>query len=429
MPTPGSIASVITLPLVAAACNNTKPEPKPNTDQEAVNKSLDNIKVEVADKNKLPKEVKKTDITISDQVSGFTYSVESLSPNDKTGELTVKVKSTKGSLGATKDFKIDNFKKETKNDDKKNDLDKNKLDLKKELKEFKDNAKFNYSMNVINPFNAFALKLTYKPGYIHEVIDAKSKTNVAGEIQYHIVKISIKKETTKLFDVYIKLNANGSTFVDEKEFIRITEEKKANELKTKTIIATKDFKSKAEYKYNGKLDDTDANLFKQTNVILTKNDGYKSTFEVSKVDLIGKAVIAKFNIVSITDVNVKFSVYVKFNYTTSANKAEFVEKNFFEQLPTKEEQDKFKNAEFTYNGNLNEFNLNMIDISNKSFKINRIEKIDDPSQQILLVKIFATKDDKEFITYLKFLKNSNNKNTGLKISQLEFEQLVEKLLP
>ncbi|AXE60798.1 hypothetical protein DA803_01700 [[Mycoplasma] phocae] len=57
------------MPLIAAACNSNnsspKPQPKPNTDQEAVNKSLDNIKVKVINKDKLPAEVKNDDVVIS----------------------------------------------------------------------------------------------------------------------------------------------------------------------------------------------------------------------------------------------------------------------------------------------------------------------------------------------------------------------------
>ncbi|AXE60800.1 proline-rich putative variable surface lipoprotein [[Mycoplasma] phocae] len=109
--------TIATIPLVAAACNNSKPEPAPapdpNLDQKAVTDSLNNIKVEVADKNKLPSKVEKTNITISEQVQGFTYTVESLTSDDKTGELTVRVKSTKNNLSATKDFKINGFTKET----------------------------------------------------------------------------------------------------------------------------------------------------------------------------------------------------------------------------------------------------------------------------------------------------------------------------
>ncbi|AXE60797.1 hypothetical protein DA803_01695 [[Mycoplasma] phocae] len=402
MITPGSIASVITLPLVAAACNNTKtepaPAPDPNLDQKAVTDSLNNIKIEVANKNKLPKEVKKTDITISDQVSGFTYSVESLSPNDKTGELTVKVKSTKNNLSATKDIKIEGFKKETKEDDKKDKDDMPTPPAPKVLTEaeFKAKAKFTYSGNLNTNFDKSKIELKDADGYTFKVLDFRSGLRLTGE-KFYVSKLEIQKENKKQYDVYVKFSADKIEFVNKEALQELIDQ----ELSKKITEAVADFKTKAEYKYNGQITDSAPYIFKSTNVAF-KADGYTSTFVSSKTKL-GDSVLAKFKIFKSDEQNVTFDVYVKFTYNMMNKKADFTTKEEYDKLAIKIElKDKIK-----YEGKvtIDTFNIAKIKLDDgiKDLKINVKERvIKDKKNNKIIVQISASKNSNNYLFLVEF---------------------------
>nr|WP_277345691.1 lipoprotein 17-related variable surface protein [Mycoplasma phocoeninasale] len=219
---PGSIASVISLPLIAASCGGTKKEdPKPNNpSQKDVQDSLNNVTVTVVDKNKLASAVKVADVTVNGKANGFTYVIESIIPNDTAGELAVKVKSSKGDISATKDLKIEGFTKKItpapEDEEQK---------LRREVsftyngtitesstpQNFKDNIRLSgNSTFVIDPGGTIIVKIKTEASSVPPTVK-----------KYALIKLTLKKESKSL-DFYVKFALNTANVMgiktDKEEF-------------------------------------------------------------------------------------------------------------------------------------------------------------------------------------------------------------------
>ncbi|WP_211305582.1 variable surface lipoprotein [[Mycoplasma] phocae] len=261
MPTLGSIASVITLPLVAAACNNTKtepaPAPKPDTkpapspapkpDQNptptptpkpepkpAPDPKPDTKPAPIPDPKPNPKpkyidEFKKKAEFLYEKPISNVFDVKALKFTNA-NEYTSEVLESKNSTDASGEIKYHIVKILIKKDNTKSfdvyvkfTSKKGKFVSEEEytnlLKiEFKEKAEFSYEKPISNVFDVKALKFTNANEYTSEVLESKNSIDASGEIKYHIVKILIKKDNTKLFDVYVKFTSKKGKFVSEEEY-------------------------------------------------------------------------------------------------------------------------------------------------------------------------------------------------------------------
>ncbi|WP_371845395.1 lipoprotein 17-related variable surface protein [[Mycoplasma] phocae] len=257
----------MTLPLVAAACNNTKTEPKPNTDQEAVNKSLDNIAITVDNKDKtLPSAVTQANLKVTGQVEGFNYTY-TLTADDKTGTLKVQVKSEKGGLSATKDIIISEFKKETSTPNLEEEKLRNKIVFKHTGKISGAN---NFDLKNIKLENNddFAIDMMIKKEFGIK-IKANSSIFIQSFRKYVIAKLTLKN-SNKSYDFYVKFeigktNSTGAK-VSEEEFNETRKQQKE--------IKEQELKNKIVFKYEGKISE-DNKGFDFKNIKLANNDDFE----------------------------------------------------------------------------------------------------------------------------------------------------------
>ncbi|AXE60783.1 proline-rich putative variable surface lipoprotein [[Mycoplasma] phocae] len=212
-----------------------------------------------------------------------------------------------------------------------------------------------------------------------------------------------------------------------------------NERKEKNALQTK--LESAKFEYTGTL--KKASDFNLNKVEISDKDFVLREAVVVYVN--DKEIVSKI-ITQNKNKKYRFIVYVKFTISNNGKVlSEMITWKTFNEInkKIKKEQEKIQDdiekkqlelesSKFEYKeilNNINNFNLNMINISNNSFIVdqNKSKKILAFDGKSILVKLVTKNDGKEFIIYLEFSKNSNNKYEGIKITQSEFEQ--GKLLP
>ncbi|WP_169580356.1 variable surface lipoprotein [Mycoplasma phocoeninasale] len=426
----GSIASVISLPLIAASCGGTKKEdPKPNNPElKEVQDSLNNVTVSVTDKNKLPNAVQVADVTIGGKVDGFTYVVEGLTPNNTTGELTIRVKSSKGQVSATRDLKISGFTREnSQNGDNQGDNgQKPSPTPETEQEKLAKKITFGYNGTInetVTDFDNTKITLGKNDGFNIDRSKTvlRKNTGLSNSIfptrqTFAIAKLTLTKEN-KIFDFYVKFQTKQNNPVGIQ--VLKTEFDDGEDIKISVPANENEFKSQAEFVYNGNL----RNKFDETKLRLVENFGFaykileKETGTFSTGD---KYLVLKIRI-SKTEIN-EFDVYVRF----TKEKGDFVDKLVFDNLKRATVKAEIENK-IKYEGTLvvKDFSLDKVKgeqlPAGTTIEAKEVQKNDSKA----IVKVLATKNSETFTYYVKFeLESAKTKITFT--TQNEFDTLAKQ---
>ncbi|MBN0970873.1 variable surface lipoprotein [Mycoplasma phocoeninasale] len=434
----GSIASVISLPLIAASCGGTKKEnPKPdNPELKEVQDSLNNVTVDVTNKNKLASTVQKNEVTIAGKIVGFTFTVESITANDTAGELTVVVKSTKGQTSATKTLTINGFKKQNnqngggnQGDDGQKPSPTPETEQEKLAKKITFDYKGTINDTVAN-FDTTKIILGKNDGFDIEKsqIVVKKKIGPALSIfpsneTFAIVKLVLKKEN-KMFDFYVKFQTKKDNPVGiqvlKSEFDSGEEIQKQNQ--EENMLSKQEFEKNAKFTYNNL-----SNMFNKSNVKLTGVSGYD--FDVinslTSLDSVGELRHHIAKIAIKRNNKTLFEVFVKFIFTGNI----FTNDKEYNDLLNKNAEEKLRTQiTFTYAGPINkmgtDFQIGKITLANnEDFKID--PNVAPVIKINVIVKLVLKNATKSHDFYVKFEAEKANAVVGNKDNiKAEFDKIV-----
>ncbi|WP_211305583.1 variable surface lipoprotein [[Mycoplasma] phocae] len=460
----GSIASVITLPLVAAACNNTKPEPtpapKPEPKPEPAPTPKPEPKPEPAPtpkpepkpepkpkpaptpetKEEFEKIAKFSYIgSLSDKfetekvklnnVSGYKFEVKDTKNDTKlTGEkfYVSKIQIKKENSALTFDAYVE-FIGLSANNVQAKFVDKAMYDnlVKAELATELAKAEFSYKGTIakLADFNKANLQIAKVNGFTLDSnsIVSKNKTSQPNEV---LVKIVVKHGDITFDDIYVKFavgpTANPkATKIEKTEFDGLEKAELATEL------------AKAEFSYKG----TIAKLadFNKANLQITKVNGFTldsnsivSKNKTSQPNEVLVKIVVKHGDITFDDIYVKFAVG-----PTANPKATKIEKTEFDGLEKAELATELAKAEFSYKGTIakladfNKANLQITKVNGFTLDSNSIVSKNKTSQpNEVLVKIVVKHGDITFDDiYVKFAVGPTANPKATKIEKTEFDGL------
>ncbi|WP_145960821.1 variable surface lipoprotein [[Mycoplasma] phocae] len=351
MHTPGSIASVITLPLVAAACNNTKTEPKPTPQPEPAPTPKPN-----PDEKPAP------------------------APTPKPNPEPQPKPAPQPEPAPTP----------------------------KDIKEFKEKAEFLYTENLRNKFDSKKLNLNKAPGFNYVVEKALKGTFSSNGDQYYIVKLNIKKEGLKNFDVYVRFNSEKGEIVSKDAYENLLKNNLKNELDKITFKYPNKLKERVEFR------DFDIKKINLSNVENLELDLKKSKSVIMPYKEIITKLVFSYNKLEFGEIYVKFVSSDKEQFGTKAKKTDFYKV-------------KLDALAFSYSGKidkLNDFDKNKINLLlGKDFELDldNSESIIDNNKKEIIAKL-AINFNKEKIAdiYVKFSQNKNNVQFGKRSTKKRF---------
>ncbi|MBN0970870.1 hypothetical protein JV176_02530 [Mycoplasma sp. CSL 7498] len=425
---------MISLPLIAASCGGTKKEnPKPeNPELKEVQDSLNNVTVDVADKNKLASTVQKTDVTVG-TVTGFTFTVESVTGNDTTGELTVVVKSTKGQTSATKEFKISGFmKKDADQQPKETEEQK----LRREVsftyngtitegstpQNFKDNIRLSENSNfVIDPGATIIVKIKTEASSVPPTVK-----------KYALIKLTLKKESKSL-DFYVKFALNTANVMgiktNKEEFDSIKNQEQQPMPKPEPKLEDK-LKS-VKYSFKGTI--TKTSDFSKEKITIVDASEFTLDLENSISTIKGNEILVKLVVkhgnVKFADVYVKFVVDAK---TENPQVSALANSDEFDAALKEELKAKLAMAKYSFKGTItktSDFSKEKITIVDApEFTLDLENSISTIKGNEILVKLVVKHGNVKFAdVYVKFVVDANPQVSALANSD-EFDAALKEEL-